>query len=160
MDSTMAWNWSPSSPSGLIGASSSIFLAVSVTDFYFSPRWRWICVTHAEILAWETVADAHRRRAAALLISSASVVDRSTSVPTELDSRDVIRRRAVVTERGKACSAAKLVPCSDSVSPVRGRGGRGEPNGEPWREAGQELFFFGLLPGTRPQGHEAPSVGS
>ncbi|XP_034091501.1 uncharacterized protein LOC117559015 [Gymnodraco acuticeps] len=72
----------------LIGASSSTFLAISVTDACFRQRWRWICVTHAEILAWETATDAHRMSAvlAALLISSASVVDRSTSVTTELES--------------------------------------------------------------------------
>ena len=57
-----------------------------------SQRWRWICVTHAAILAWETATDAHSVSAvlAALAISSASsaakVVDRSTSVTTELDS--------------------------------------------------------------------------
>ena len=74
IDSTMAWNWGPNSPSGLIGASSSTFLAASVTDACCSQRWRWICVTHVEILAWATATDAHRVSAvlAALLISSAS----------------------------------------------------------------------------------------
>ncbi|XP_034093025.1 uncharacterized protein LOC117560271 [Gymnodraco acuticeps] len=87
MDSTMARNWGPNSPSELIGASSKTFLAGSVTAACCNQRWRWI---QAVILAWETATAAHSVSAvlAALAISSASsgatVVDRSTNVTTEL----------------------------------------------------------------------------
>ncbi|KAK5899649.1 hypothetical protein CesoFtcFv8_009108 [Champsocephalus esox] len=82
MDSTMARNWGPNSPSGLTGASSKTFLAGSVTAACCSQRWRWICVIQAAILSWETAAATHSVSAvlAALPISSASSVGQQHDV--------------------------------------------------------------------------------